>query len=187
MQNFMKYVGDIDYQAVRYGDGELFVRACLDYGNTVATVAKKLRHLKRLFQLAVDRRQLEHNPLTRVKAPKSPTQEVRIFKDGECRRLIKAAQQFQEERELEQWANRKAIFMGWKLLIRMALCTGMRRGELLNTIWRDIDFDAATVEVARNFDGEHTWQWHVKDADRRTLPYDRGCSYTSRGTPGEGI
>jgi integrase len=59
--------------------------------------------------------------------------------------------------------------MEWELLIRTALCTGMRRGELLNTIWRDIDFDAATVEAAPNFDGEHTWEWHVKDADRRTL------------------
>jgi len=46
----------------------------------------------------------------------------------------------------------------------------MRRGELFNTTWRDIDFDAATVEVTLNFDGEHTWEWHVKDSDRRTLP-----------------
>lgn len=170
MKDFVRYVGDIDYQAVMYDDGELFVRACLDSGNAPATVAKKVRHLKRLFQLAVDRRQLEENPLSRVKQPKSPARKVHIFIDEECRRLIKVGPQFQEERELAQRGNRKAVLIEWELLIRTALCTGMRRGELLNTIWRDIDFDAATVEVAPKFDSEHTWEWHVKDADRRTLP-----------------
>jgi len=46
----------------------------------------------------------------------------------------------------------------------------MRRGELLNTIWRDIDFDAATVDVAPKLDSKHTWEWYIKDTDRRTLP-----------------
>ena len=40
----------------------------------------------------------------------------------------------------------------------------MRRGELLNTTWRDVDFAAATVEVCPKKDTKETWEWHVKDS-----------------------
>ena len=52
----------------------------------------------------------------------------------------------------------------------MALGTGMRRGELLNTTWRDIDFARMTVDVSPKKDREDTWEWHIKDTERRTLP-----------------
>jgi integrase len=55
-------------------------------------------------------------------------------------------------------------------LILAALTTGMRRGELFNTVWADIDFDAKTIEVCPKADTEGTWEWHIKDNDRRTLP-----------------
>ncbi|MBN1817190.1 MAG: site-specific integrase [Sedimentisphaerales bacterium] len=58
----------------------------------------------------------------------------------------------------------------WALLIQMALCTGMRRGELLNLTWQDIDFNGKTVNVSPKKDTEHVWQWHIKDSQRRKLP-----------------
>jgi len=52
----------------------------------------------------------------------------------------------------------------------MCLSTGMRRGELMNTAWRDIDFANMTVEVSPNKNRADTWEWHIKDTDHRTLP-----------------
>jgi len=46
----------------------------------------------------------------------------------------------------------------------------MRRGELLNTTWQDIDFERKTIDVAPKEDTKETWEWHIKDTDRRTLP-----------------
>ncbi|OHB53998.1 MAG: hypothetical protein A2Y12_04955 [Planctomycetes bacterium GWF2_42_9] len=46
----------------------------------------------------------------------------------------------------------------------------MRRGELLNLCWQDIDFENKTVDVQPKSDTAHTWQWHVKDTERRGLP-----------------
>jgi integrase len=51
----------------------------------------------------------------------------------------------------------------------MALCTAMRRGELLNLTWQDIDFEELTVDVEPKSDSEQTWPWLIKDTDRRTL------------------
>lgn len=56
------------------------------------------------------------------------------------------------------------------LLIYTALITGMRRGELLNAVWSDIDFAAKTISVNSQPDIPETWLWLIKDTDRRTLP-----------------
>ncbi len=159
-QDFIDCIGNIDYQKIKHCHGEKFVQYCLEKGNSPGTTAKKLRHTKRLFQLARERGQLEENPLRWVKQPKTATKKVRIYTKSQCSRLLKAAQQYQDEKP----------YLEWVLLIRMALCTAMRRGELLNLNWRDIDFDRKSAEVSPKENTEHTWEWYIKDADRRTLP-----------------
>lgn len=46
----------------------------------------------------------------------------------------------------------------------------LRRGELLNMVWADIDFDARTIEVTSKHNTAETWEWRIKDHDRRVLP-----------------
>ena len=58
----------------------------------------------------------------------------------------------------------------WDIFILTALCTGMRRGELLNTVWQDIDFAGRAIHVSPKSDSEYTWEWRIKDTDRRSVP-----------------
>jgi len=46
----------------------------------------------------------------------------------------------------------------------------MRRAELLNCTWADIDFDAQTIEINHKENTRDTWKWFIKDSDHRTLP-----------------
>ena len=71
MRQFIEVIGDIDYRNIRHEHGERFIQACQDGGNRSATVAKKIGALKRLFQLAVEREQLEDNPFRYVRKPVS--------------------------------------------------------------------------------------------------------------------
>lgn len=160
MRDFIECAGNIDVQDVRYEHGERFIQYCFGQGNSAATVAKKVKHLKRVFQLAEDRGQLDRHPLRRLKHPKAPRRNIRVFTDGECRTLCETARQYEE----------KGSPVRWGLLIRMCLATGMWRGELLNTTWRDIDFANMTVDVSPKKNRKATWEWHIKDTDRRTLP-----------------
>jgi integrase len=160
MNDFVACVGDIDVQEVQYRHGEQFVQYCLGQGISAATVAKKVKHLKRVFQLAEDRGQLDQHPLRRLKPPKTPRRKIRVFTADECDKLCRAARQYEE----------KGRPVKWELLIRMCLATGMRRGELMNTTWRDIDFANMTIDVSPKKDCEDTWDWYIKDTERRMLP-----------------
>ena len=159
MRHFIKVTGNIDFLKVRHTHGERFVQACLDDGNSPATANKKVRGIKRLFQLAVERGQLEENPFIRVRRPKPPRRKVHIYTEDQCSRLIKAT----NELTIKGCVN-------WNIMIIVAMCTAMRRGELLNATWKDIDFDKQTIDVSPKKDTAYTWEWHIKDTDRRTLP-----------------
>jgi integrase len=163
MNDFIGIIGNVDFRSVTLAHGELYRQMCLDRGNSNATVSKKLRAIKRLFKLAVNREQLDESPLQHIAMPKSAKKRINIYVDDQCRQILKAAQEY-----TTMWDSKKSL--KWDLLITIALATAMRRAELLNCTWGDIDFNEQTIEVNPKRDTKETWQWLVKDADHRTLP-----------------
>lgn len=166
MEDLIEVVGNMDYQFVQQTHGEKFRQIRLDQGDSPATVAKKLRELKRLFQLALERKQLDENPFKFVKLPKTPKQKIRIYSPEECERIIRAASDFQNESVLE-----------WDIIITLALTTAMRKSELLNLVWSDVDFGEMIVEVSPKENTAETWEWKIKDTDRRFLPLKEDVSH----------
>ena len=163
MVDFVSVVGNKDFKTVTIEDAEFYRQKCLDRGNSPATVGKKLRQIKCILQNAVKRRQLDANPFQYVKMPKCPKNEIHVYTEAECDRIEKVAQDFVLTANAETSVK-------WDLLIIMALCTAMRRGELLNCLWSDIDFAEQTITVSPKDDTSETWLWLIKDTDRRTLP-----------------
>lgn len=163
MQNFIETIGNIDYQKVSLDHGERYRQVCLDKGNTPATVSKKLKHLKRLFQLAVMRKQLDENPLRYIDMPKSRKKKIRTYSEDECQRIVKVSQQYCREWDMQYRPQ-------WDLLIVVALTTAMRRSELLNCTWSDIDFEHQEINITPKENTNHTWRWDIKDSDERTVP-----------------
>jgi len=155
--DFRSVVGNKDFKTVTIKDAESYRQKCLDKGNSPATVAKKTRHLKRFFQLAVERGQLDTNPLQFLKPPRAPKGKIRVYNNDECAKILKTAGEFSSP-------------VPWELLIRTAMVTGMRRAEILNTTWRNVNFAEMTIEVAPKENTNETWEWRIKDAERRTLP-----------------
>jgi len=163
MNDFIDTIGNIDYQTVTLEHAEFYRQACLDKGNEPATVVKKLREIKAIFETAVARKQLEENPLKYIKMPKQSQNKINTYSDQECERILKAAQDYTRE-----W-NRQTT-LKWDLLILVTLSTAMRRGELLNCVWENVDFEEQTIEVSPKEDTPETWKWLIKDTDRRILP-----------------
>jgi len=86
-----------------------------------ATVNRELACLKTLFNKAVEWGKLETNPIRRVKKFKENNVREMILSAAEARRLIENASPF------------------IRLVLTVALNTGMRRNEILSLKWNNID------------------------------------------------
>ncbi|MHC4558457.1 MAG: tyrosine-type recombinase/integrase [Planctomycetota bacterium] len=163
MNDFIETIGNIDFRSVTLAHGELYRQTRLDRGKRNATVKKELAAIKRLFTLAVNRKQLDENPLQHIAMPKLPKKKINIYNNVQCQRIQMAAQEY-----TAKWNPVKSV--RWDLLITVALATAMRRSELMNCTWADVDFDAQTIEVNSKENTRGTWEWFIKDAEHRTLP-----------------
>jgi len=159
VRQLIETIGDLDARSVHHRHGEAFLQARRDAGDAPATINKKLRQIHRVFELAVRRGYLPENPFTHLPKPRCPKPKIRLYLDAECERLQHAARQLTQEADLD-----------WDLLVTLALATGMRRGELLNLTWRDVDFSDRRVEVNPKEESRRTWAWQIKDDDRRQIP-----------------
>ncbi len=108
----------------------------------------------------MNRKQLDENPLQHIAMPKVTKKKVEKYITDETNRIIRAARDSQTA-------------LKWDMLIITALCTSMRRSELLNCTWSDIDFEDMTIEVSPKNSTDYTWEWLIKDTDRRELPLTR--------------
>jgi len=163
MNDLIETIGNVDFRKVTLAHGELYRQTCLDRGKSSATVRKDLAAIKRLFTLAVNRKQLDENPLQHIAMPKLPKKRINIYTASQCQRIQMVAQEY-----AAKWNPVHSV--KWDLMITVALATAMRRSELMNCIWADVDFDAQTIEVNSKENTKDTWKWSIKDAEHRTLP-----------------
>jgi len=61
----------------------------------------------------------------------------------------------------------------WDLMILLALETGMRRGEIMNLCWGDIDFESEEILITSKLNTKETWEWRIKDYENRTVPLSK--------------
>jgi len=111
-----------------------------------ATVNRELACLKNMFTKAVEWGYLKANPAKGVKLLKEKPKTPRYLTKEEVCSLLEACP--------------PRIYA----LVATAVNTGMRRGELLNLEWTDVDLNKRTITV-RNKE-----EWHTKNYESRTIP-----------------
>lgn len=121
--------------------------------------------LKNVFRKAVDYGFVSRNPCDRVEAPKRNEPDRRALNASECARLasclddaeeLARAETFAKERRQVDRGNlfgrssiRGACRLSCIQVIRIALATGMRRGEIIGLEWGHIDLEGRTITVAQ--------------------------------------
>jgi len=100
------------------------------------TINREIAILRKLLSHAVDAGELETNPLTRVgMLPESPARQPKLEPDDE-QRLLDAC---------PDWLA---------FLVRLAIKTGCRQGELLNLNWKHIDLAKGALVVENSKSGD---------------------------------
>ncbi|MFZ5452471.1 MAG: tyrosine-type recombinase/integrase [Thermodesulfobacteriota bacterium] len=98
------------------------------------TIKHQLAILRRLFNLA--RRwgmYTGENPMEQVELPRVDNQVTEFLKEGEVSRLFQV---------LEGWPCKESV-----VLIKFALFTGLRKGEILRLTWEDVNFEQGVVTL----------------------------------------
>jgi integrase len=154
---FEKYIGgSITLCRIQSRDAEGFIAERLAKGSQIATANKDIRTLRRVFNLAIEPRgYLEEgrNPFSKIKERRRASKPPNYVSVDNYHALINVAP--------EIW---------WKTLISVAYGSGLRRGEILNLMWNDIDFENNTIRVTAKKATEKTLEWEPKDHENRVVP-----------------
>jgi integrase len=101
-----------------------------------ATIQKELNTLKHLLRLAVEWELIPANPAQGVRAPKAPPGRVRYLQPTELAIALQAC---------PSWL---------RPIVTIAVSTGMRRSEILNMRWLDLDLANGRILLPQTKNGE---------------------------------
>jgi integrase len=134
-------------------------------GKSASTISNHLKPLSDSLAFAVRRRYISSSPygaLTKDDRPaRQQKSEPHEWSDDEIAALIDAAERMAKQRDARQ---------DYSLLIRTALYTGLRQGELLGLTWADVDFENAELHVRRQWLRNGTYGPPKTDAGIRRVP-----------------
>jgi len=125
----LDYSGDVLLEKVTPKMAEEFLAARLK-NVAPATANKNLRTLKGVFGSAIRRGYLRANPFQHVSPARELEKEIRVLSEAEIESLVLACPDLK-----------------WKCFVSLALTTGLRRGELVNLEWDDVDLDEGMIRV----------------------------------------
>lgn len=93
------------------------------------------RVIKNILERAEEWKIIKKNPAADVKKPKESYKDIEVYNEDDIAALFEAL-----EKEP----------IHWRMMITMAITTGLRRGELIGLEWKHIDLDNGTLEVKQS-------------------------------------
>src|SRR5699024_1917111 len=102
-------------------------------GLSSSTIQKHYNVLSNIFQFATRQDTIKKNPMLKVDKPSVTYQKGEVYTSSEVDELFKIL----DNEENEQMA----------LIVKLALKTGMRKGEILALKWEDVNFSTNRIEI----------------------------------------
>lgn len=151
----LKYLGNIELEQITPQMIEDFkIKIKNDRKNKNATINRHLEALSKMLNIAVANNLLNKNPMWSVKKLREDNHKVRVLSLDEEKRLFEEIERGYEVVGRDR--KRKIIYpyLHLKPLIVCALQTGMRRGEIFNLKWSNIDFEYEFAELLETKSGK---------------------------------
>ncbi len=145
---FLEYFGNINLEDITPAKIEDFKRDVKNNtGNKNATINRYLQALSKMLNIAVANELINKNPMWSVKKLKENNYKTRVLMPEEEERLFKEIERGYEV--IGRDRKKKIIYpyLYLKNIIICALQTGMRKAEILNLKWSNIDFDYEYIEL----------------------------------------
>mgnify|MGYP006282698197 CR=1 FL=1 len=137
-----------------------------------ATRQTRYRHVRMLLNWAEEAGLLDENPLDDVSKPRGGDTEPECLDPEQVGKILRAIRAHRKMRDGEPGPQPDDHWL--TIMIRLCLCTGLRRGEALGLRWKDVDLGNETLVVRhREQEGSTT-----KSGDERRVPL-RGDALTA--------
>ena len=104
--------------------------------------------MSKIFSIGVDNEIISNNPLRKVTKLREDNHKIRFLTIEEEKRLFSEIER--EYEVIDKYTRKKKIIQPYlylKPIIITALLTGMRRGEIFNLKWSNIDFEYGFIEL----------------------------------------
>ena len=136
--HLIPFFGEKELQAITTFQIEKYRAERLDVGVKKSTTNRELALLKKMFNLAIDWGYCKNNPARKVKqfSEKDNLKEQILSVDDEKKLLKECAEHLRP-------------------IIMTALHTGMRRNEILNLKWNDVDLENRVIHVVKTKSGKN--------------------------------
>lgn len=140
-RNLLGFCGNLELKEITSFKLEQYKNARFK-GVSKATVNREFTTLKHMFGMAVKWGHLHNNPAQGVRKFKEPAGRLRYLSDKEVENLVREC--------------KPGYF---RMVILLALNTGMRKGEILGLKWADVDFENRLIHIDK-----------TKTNERRDIP-----------------
>ena len=121
-------------------------------GEEVSNATKRHRHshLATFFRWAIEQGWADENPVEKVNKPRKEEKKKAFFEPEDVEKVLNAIDAYRKMREDEPGPTPSDQWL--KEIIVVAFGTGLRRGELLNLQWRDVDLENGRLFVRHRGD-----------------------------------
>jgi integrase len=145
------YLGDVALRDIDAVAIESMLTKHREKGGSADQTKRMFAKLKMVLADACRKDYLLRNPADKVTSPKAPKPEIRYLNVEEVKRLLAALDDAMRDyhNKYRPDDERRAFTHCRVTAVRLALATGMRRGEVMGLTWRCVDFDASTVRVTQ--------------------------------------
>lgn len=131
-----------------------FLHSLESDGLSTSTIQKHYNVLSNIFKFATKHRTIKNNPMERVDKPSVTYKKGEVYTPSEVEHLF----QLLDGEENKQMA----------LIVKLALKTGMRKGEILALQWDDVDFSTNRIQI------NHSLSYTKEQGYQLTAPKTEG-------------
>lgn len=153
-------IGHLKMEDITDGHITDFLQTLDDDGLSSSTIHKHYNALSGIFKHAIKKEIINKNPLDKVDRPSVTYKESQVYNATEEKQLLKL---------LENEKNKQQT-----LIVKVALKTGMRKGEILALQWEDVDFSTNTIHVRHSLSYTKANGYQLKEPKTKGSNRDLG-------------
>ncbi|HDR3653089.1 TPA: tyrosine-type recombinase/integrase [Bacillus anthracis] len=139
---FVNYCIDneiINVEDITYANIRQYLLGCQERGNGAGTINTKLLRIRAFLNYMVECEVINKNPAKKIK-PQKEDIKIDVFSDEQIRQMLNFY------RRIRQRDKSYVAYRDYMMIVTL-LGTGIRRGEIINLQWSDIDFANMNISV----------------------------------------